>query len=137
MGSRTGKVNLIFRIMQLNSLSPSAFTGTIKDAAEALKSLPQSKHCLILIAEDMPEVLPDQKGNTPESLEEWLALITYSLLDLSLKTPNSEKLFNVTANPSNLDNGFFQPGKQFVVYSLVLSLYSQSSLSPRPGLSTL
>ncbi len=123
--------------MQVTALAPTTFSGTIKEAAEALKGLPQTKHCLVLIAEDMPEVLPDQKGSVPESLEEWLALIAYSILDLSQKTPNAEKLFNVSQNPASLDNGFFHPGRQYIVYSLVLSFYSAASLSPRPGLATL
>lgn len=82
---------------------------------------------------------------TPNTLEDWIAALLYTLVDRTLADTNTQTGAKITAgrrflseiNGKGLDNGIFEPGQDLIAYQLTTTIYSSDSSPTRPDPSSL
>lgn len=81
----------------------------------------------------------------PDTLEDWIAAITYRLVDQSLADTNPQTGAKITAgrrfltqiNGKGFDDGFFEAGVGLIAYQLTTTIYAPDSSPTRPPVSNL
>jgi hypothetical protein len=78
-------------------------------------------------------------SETPNSLEDWIAAITYALIDRTLSDTNNQggkitaaRRFAVGDNGRGVDEGNFESGLTLAVYSAVIAFYAPDTNPTRP-----
>lgn len=111
-----------------------AFAGTITAAIAALQATtPATQNCLVVLWDDIKIALPDGPTATPNTGEDWLAAINYHGLDRTANTLNSDRRASFALGGITIDQGFYLPGQNFIVYPVTANFYSPSSLNARPS----
>jgi hypothetical protein len=106
-------------------------------------TLTSSKRYLVIDWEDVDQSI-NSVGSIPDTLEDWLAAINYTLVDkvLADTTPTgakitSERRFAVGSNGKGIDEGIFESGVDLSVYSAVIAFYTPDANPSRPTTSNL
>jgi hypothetical protein len=101
-------------------------------------TLSPTKRYLVIDWEDVDQAI-NSEGQTPNTLEDWLAAINYTLVDKSLSDTSQTgtkitagRRFLTQINGKGLDTGFFESGVNLVAYQLTTTLYSLDSSPERP-----
>jgi hypothetical protein len=81
----------------------------------------------------------NSNADTPNSLEDWIAAITYTLVDKTLSDTNNQgakitagRRFAAGDNGRGVDEGTFESGVTLAVYSAVLAFYAPDTNPARP-----
>lgn len=106
-------------------------------------TLTGSKRYLVIDWEDVDQAI-NSVGSVPDTLEDWLGAIVFTLIDRTLAdtTPTGAKItsgrrFAVGSNGKGIDEGTFESGVDLSVYSAVIALYTVDQNPSRPSASSL
>lgn len=112
-------------------------TGTQAGLGSAI-TLTGSKRYLVIDWEDIDQAI-NSVGSVPDTLEDWLGAIIFTLIDKTLADTTSTgakitagRRFAVGSNGKGIDEGSFESGVDLAVYSAVIALYAVDSNPTRP-----
>lgn len=107
-------------------------------------TLSPSRRYLVIDWEDVKQSINSQSA-IPDSLEDWLAAINYTLADKVLEDTNPQTGAKITAerrliveiNGKGLDNGIFESGQDLIAYQTTITFYTADPSPARPPASNL
>jgi hypothetical protein len=124
---------------------PITFLGSNTQAGlGSAITLTPTKRYLVIDWEDIDQAI-NSVGEVPDTLEDWLSALSYSLADKVLSDTNPQTGQKITAgrrfitqiNGKGLDTGIFESGQNLTAYQITTTLYIPDPSPDRPPATSL